>query len=153
MKQTSALSTTEKIVRYNAPANPERLALKYSRDRIQLVFFLRGTCHLFFEQLPSHPILQEAPAAWICGDLHLEIGNVQGRKSLGLFRYERFRRSDSCPMYMEIVRLLTSIQIAAPALSLKREEAIELSRTCLHSYAEALSCGKARWIDRDAADA
>jgi uncharacterized protein (DUF2252 family) len=47
---------------------------------------------------------------------------------------------------------MTSILIAAPSMSVKREDAIELARSSLRSYANALACGKARWIDRDAAD-
>jgi len=153
MKQSATLSTTEKIVRYNAGRDPERLALKYRAIASNPFSFLRGTCHLFFEQLPSHPILQEAPPAWICGDLHLEnMGTYKAENRLVYFDMNDFDEAILAPCTWEIVRLLTSVLIAAPALSVKREDAIALNQACLQSYAEALSCGKARWIDRDAAD-
>jgi uncharacterized protein (DUF2252 family) len=153
MKQQSTLSTTEKIVHYNAGRDPERLLLKYQAITSNAFSFLRGTCHLFFEQLPQHPILQEAPAAWICGDLHLEnLGTYKAENRLVYFDMNDFDEAILAPCSWEIVRLLTSILIAAPALSLKREEALDLCKVCLHSYADALSAGKARWIDRDCAD-
>jgi uncharacterized protein (DUF2252 family) len=56
-------STIETIVRYNAGRDPERLLLKYRALASNAFSFLRGTCHLYFEQLPAHPILQNAPPA------------------------------------------------------------------------------------------
>jgi uncharacterized protein (DUF2252 family) len=153
MKQSAPLSTTEKILRYNAGRDPERLLLKYRAIASNVFSFLRGTCHLYFEQLPQHPILQNAPAAWICGDLHLEnLGTYKAQNRLVYFDMNDFDEAILAPCSWEIVRLLTSILIAAPSLSVKREEALELGRSCLHGYADALSCGKARWFDRDAAD-
>ena len=153
MKQQPMLSTTEKIVRYNAGRDPERLLLKFRAIASNSFSFLRGTCHLFYEQLPSHPLLQEAPAAWICGDLHLEnLGSYKAENRLVYFDMNDFDEAILAPCSWEIIRLLTSILVAAPSLSMERAEALELARACLHSYAAALSCGKARWIDRDAAD-
>lgn len=153
MKQQATLSSTEKILRYNAGRDPERLLLKYRAITSNAFSFLRGTCHLFFEQLPEHPLLQDAPAAWICGDLHLEnLGSYKGDNRLVYFDMNDFDEAILAPCSWEILRLLTSILIAAPGLSIKRADAVELARACLHSYADALAGGKARWIDRDAAD-
>lgn len=153
MKQQSALSITEQIVRHNIGRDPERLLLKYRAISSNAFSFLRGTCHLFFNQLPQHPILQEAPAAWICGDLHLEnLGTYKGDNRLVYFDMNDFDEAVLAPCTWEIIRLLTSILIAAPSLSIDREGALELCRICLHSYATSLSGGKARWIDRGAAD-
>jgi uncharacterized protein (DUF2252 family) len=146
-------STIETIVRYNAGRDPERLLLKYRALASNAFSFLRGTCHLYFEQLPAHPILQNAPPAWICGDLHLEnFGTYKADNRLVYFDMNDFDEAILAPCSWEIVRLLSSILIAAPSLSIEREDALALSRRCLHNYADTLACGKARWIDRDAAD-
>ena len=153
MKSHATLSVTEKIVRYNAGRDAERLLLKYRAITSNVFSFLRGTCHLFYEQLPAHSLLQDAPAAWLCGDLHLEnLGSYKGDNRLVYFDMNDFDEAILAPCSWEILRLLTSILVAAPSLSVKREDALELARSCLHSYAHALACGKARWIDRDAAD-
>lgn len=150
---TSTLSVTEKIVRYNTGRDHERLLLKYQAIASNVFSFLRGTDHLFYEELPTHPLLQDAPAAWLCGDLHLEnLGSYKGDNRLVYFDMNDFDEAILAPCSWEILRLLTSILIAAPSMSVKREDALELARSCLHSYANALACGKARWIDRDAAD-
>jgi uncharacterized protein (DUF2252 family) len=150
---TSALSVTEKIVHYNAGRDHERLLLKYQAIASNVFSFLRGTDHLFYEELPDHPLLKDAPAAWLCGDLHLEnLGSYKGDNRLVYFDMNDFDEAILAPCSWEILRLLTSVLIAAPSMAVKREDALELVRSCLHSYANTLACGKARWIDRDAAD-
>jgi uncharacterized protein (DUF2252 family) len=143
----------EKILRYNAGRDPERLLLKYRALASNSFSFLRGTCHLYYEHLPEHPVLKNAPPAWICGDLHLEnFGTYKADNRLVYFDMNDFDEAVLAPCTWEIVRLLSSILIAAPSLSVNRDDAMALSRRCLHSYADTLACGKARWIDRDAAD-
>ena len=43
---------TAQIVRFNAGRDSERLALKYKALRSCAFSFLRGTCHLFWSQVP-----------------------------------------------------------------------------------------------------
>jgi uncharacterized protein (DUF2252 family) len=153
MKNHSSASATEKILRYNAGRDPERLLLKYRALASNAFSFLRGTCHLYFEQLPAAAILQHAPPAWICGDLHLEnFGSYKADNRLVYFDMNDFDEATLAPCTWEIVRLLSSILIAAPSLSITGDDAVVLARHCLHTYADTLAGGKARWIDRDAAD-
>ena len=153
MKVHANASSTDKILRYNAGRDPDRLLLKYRAIASNPFSFLRGTCPLYFEQLPSHPVLDKAPPAWICGDLHLEnFGSYKGDNRLVYFDMNDFDEALLAPCSWEVVRLLTSILIAAPTLGAKPDTALDLVWHCLHSYADALAAGKARWIDRDASD-
>jgi uncharacterized protein (DUF2252 family) len=75
-----------RILRYNAGRDPERLRLKLQSLRGDPLAFFRGTCHLFYETLPGHRILEAAPAVHICGDLHLEnFGSYKGDNRLVYF--------------------------------------------------------------------
>ena len=153
MSKSALPATVEKIVRYNAGRDPDRLALKYKAIADNAFSFLRGTCPLYFEQLPKHAILSDAPVAWICGDLHLEnFGSYKGDNRLVYFDLNDFDEALLAPCSWEILRTLTSIVIAAPAMNVKRDAAIEMARQCLATYGATLASGKARWIDRDAAD-
>ena len=53
------------IAAFNAGRDPERLAMKYALMRATPASFLRGTCHLFYQQLPREAVLSKAPLAWI----------------------------------------------------------------------------------------
>ncbi len=153
MKQSALPESVEKIVRYNVGRDPDRLALKYKAIADNPFSFLRGTCPLFFGQLPKHAILSDAPVAWICGDLHLEnLGSYKGDNHLVYFDMNDFDEAILAPCSWEILRTLASIVIAAPSMNVKPDAAIDLARQCLATYGATLASGKARWIDRDAAD-
>ena len=62
-------NVVERICRFNAGRDPQRLALKYQKMRASPFAFLRGTCHLFYEELPQSGLLKKAPLVWVCGDL------------------------------------------------------------------------------------
>src|ERR1039458_9125760 len=79
------------IARFNAGRDPERLAMKYRAMRTNAFIFLRGTCHLFYAGLPDVPLLRDAPAAWACGDLHLQnYGSYKGDDRLVYFDINDF---------------------------------------------------------------
>src|SRR6185437_15855822 len=152
MSKSALPETVEKIVRYNAGRDPERLALKYKAIADNAFSFLRGTASLFFEELPKHAILSDAPVAWICGDLHLEnLGSYKADNRLVYFDLNDFDEAILAPCSWEILRTLTSILIAAPSMNLKHDDAVAMARQCLATYGATLASGKARWIDRDAA--
>lgn len=144
---------TADILKYNAGREPERVALKYRAMRQDAFAFLRGTCHLFYQDWPaadSH--LNAAPLAWICGDLHLEnFGCYKGDNRLVYFDLNDFDEAVLAPASWELGRWLTSIIVAASSLNLPTKDAIRLCRTGLDSYANALSTGKARWLERETA--
>ncbi|HMY07323.1 MAG TPA: DUF2252 family protein, partial [Accumulibacter sp.] len=67
------MNDTARIISdFNVGRDPERLAIKYHNMRADPFVFLRGTCHLFYQHLPSLEILRNAPIIWQCGDLHLQ---------------------------------------------------------------------------------
>ncbi|MFJ2988759.1 DUF2252 domain-containing protein [Collimonas sp. NPDC087041] len=146
------VNVVKRIQEYNAGRDPERLQLKYRNIRSNPFVFLRGTCHLFYERLPKSGLFRSAPATWICGDLHLEnFGTYKGDNRLTYFDMNDFDEAVLAPTSLELVRFLTSVLIAAEGLSLSAAESRILCRTFLDAYSNALTLGKARWVERDTA--
>ena len=65
-------AVASKIKQFNSGRNPQLLKKKYENMRSNAFVFYRGSCHLFYQGLPSQSILEQSPPSWICGDLHLE---------------------------------------------------------------------------------
>lgn len=142
----------DSIRNYNAKRDPERLQRKYVAMRHDPFTFLRGTCHLFYEQLPEAKWLAKAPPVWVCGDLHLEnVGSYKGDNRLVYFDLNDFDEGALAPASWELVRLLTSVHMAAGSLHLSDAQADHLCRDFLDTYAAELRSGKARWVERDMA--
>lgn len=139
---------------FNAGRDPERLIMKYHNMRSSPFSFLRGTCHLFHARLPSAPILATAPAAWLCGDLHLEnFGSYKGDNRLAYFDQNDFDETALAPCTWDILHLITSILVASGAGNAKRDDiGMSLAKAFLTTYADTLAEGKVRWIERDTAD-
>jgi len=143
----------ERIVEFNARRDPERLELKYRAIRANAFAFLRGTCHLFYEQLPASGPLKNAPLAWVCGDLHLEnFGSYKGDNRLVYFDLNDFDEAVLAPSTWDIVRFLVSVLVGAETLGLSPDQAKSLCRTYLSAYVNAIQDGKARWIERESAE-
>lgn len=139
----------DRIRRFNADRDPERLALKYRAIADNPFSFLRGTCHLFYEDLPTGGLLDDAPAAWICGDLHLEnFGSYKGENRLTYFDLNDFDEALLAPAHWDLSRFLVSVLVAAESLQVRPPEAIALCHCFLDAYAAALADGKARWVER-----
>ena len=129
------------------------MALKYRAMREDAFAFLRGTCHLFYGDWPANSGLNEAPAAWICGDLHLEnLGSYKGDNRLSYFDLNDFDEGVLAPCTWETGRFLTSVLVGAEILGVNRPEALALCHCFLDSYGEALRDGKARWLERSTAE-
>lgn len=148
------LNVAETIRNYNAGRDPDRLAMKYANMRTNAFVFLRGTCHLFYQRLPSDPLFAgKAPAGWVCGDAHLEnFGSYKGDNRLAYFDLNDFDEAALAPVTWELVRFLSSILIAGDSLCATTDDADALCNTALDAYVGALLLGKARWVDRDNAD-
>jgi uncharacterized protein (DUF2252 family) len=145
-------SVIERIRRFNAGRDPERLALKYAAMRTSASAFLRGTCHLFYEDLPKSPLLKNAPPVWACGDLHLEnFGSYKADNRLVYFDINDFDEAALAPCTWDVLRLLTSILVANQTLAVTRPQAHMLCRSFLAAYVTAIQEGKARWIERETA--
>ena len=69
MAQTESVP---RILTQNQGRDPERLQRKYAAMRRDPFTFLRGTCHLFYADWPQTSPLNDAPATWLCGDIHFE---------------------------------------------------------------------------------
>src|SRR5262249_38599631 len=140
----------DSILRYNAGRERERLALKYERLRQSPFSFLRGTCHLFYERLAQDERLVASPAAWLCGDLHLEnFGSYKGDNRLVYFDINDFDEACLGPLALDLVRLLASLRVFGATLRLQRETIERLCEDLLAAHADALGNGRARWIERD----
>jgi uncharacterized protein (DUF2252 family) len=141
-----------RIVAFNAGRDPERLVLKYRAMRASTFAFMRGTCHLFYDELSRGGIFKSAPTAWVCGDLHLEnFGSYKGDNRLVYFDINDFDEAALAPASFDLVRLLTSIRIAADTLRIGASDAQSLCDECLQAYASALVEGKAYWVERETA--
>lgn len=142
-------SPVEEILRFNRGRDPRRLELKYKAMRADAFVFLRGTCHLFYAGLPAEPVLQRAPLAWVCGDLHLEnFGAFKGDNRLVYFDLNDFDEACLAPCTWDPLRLLASLFVAGGPLGYSERDATRLGRGFLEAYAAALREGKARWIER-----
>ncbi|HKW49498.1 MAG TPA: DUF2252 family protein [Gemmatimonadaceae bacterium] len=146
----SASNVIDRIARFNAGREPERLALKFRAMRGSAFAFLRATAHLFWEDWhASYRGLAEAPLVWATGDLHLEnVGSFLGDNRLVYFDLNDFDEGTLAPATWELGRFLTSVHIAAKSLEISNTDAGELVTTFLDAYCAALTDGKARWVER-----
>ncbi len=143
----------QRIEQFNQGRDPERLKLKYAAMRQNPFVFLRGTCHLFYQDWPVGSELDQAPLAWICGDLHLEnFGSFKGGNRLSYFDMNDFDEALLAPASWELARLLTSVLVGAESIGVNGPEALALCHSFLDAYRAALSEGKARWIERATAE-
>ena len=142
----------DRIRRFNQGREEQRLALKYERMAADPFTFFRGTCHLFYDDLPLEGSFIQAPAVWICGDLHLEnFGSYKGDNRLTYFDLNDFDESVLAPLTWEISRFLTSLWLAAEQIGAASEDALDLSQHFLQAYIAEIVRGKARWVERDTA--
>ena len=133
----------------NTGRDPERLAMKYSKMRADAHTFLRGTAALFYSQLHLPRALRAAPLAWICGDLHLEnFGAFLGGNRLVYFDINDFDEATLAPCSWDLLRLLTSLELASDAHRRSAKARREQRGMFLDSYMLALRSGKARWVER-----
>jgi uncharacterized protein (DUF2252 family) len=143
----------DRIRRFNAGREPERLALKYAAMRSGAFRFFRGTCHLFYEDWPGRSPLDRAPRTWVSGDLHLEnFGTYKGDDRLTYFDIHDFDEALLAPCTWELARFVTSVLLAAPEIGVAASQAAVLCRRYLDAYAEALANGKARRVERQTSE-
>lgn len=114
--------------------------------------FMRGTCHLFYATLPRVAALDDAPDAWLSGDLHAEnFGTYKGDNRLTYFDVTDFDESVLGPPTLDAVRFLASILVAAGDWGLTLEEGEALAARAAVAYTTELATGKAAWIERESA--
>ena len=142
----------ERIRRFNHGRDPHMLALKYRAMSADPFGFLRGTCHLFYEDWPQHSPLNDAPSAWICGDLHLEnVGSYKGNNRVAYFDINDFDEGLRAPCTWDVARCATSIIVAARTIGVDKETAHDLCRSFVATYARTLAVGHPRTVERETA--
>jgi uncharacterized protein (DUF2252 family) len=140
------------IQAFNQGRNPELLKLKYQAMATNAFVFLRGTCHLFYQDLPVDAAIDLFPPVWSCGDLHLQnFGSYKGDDRLVYFDLNDFDESALAPCTWDVTRFLTSVLVGAHTLKISDEEAQGLCAYFLESYTAALATGKDRTIHRETA--
>ncbi|MFM7639988.1 MAG: DUF2252 domain-containing protein [Cyanobium sp.] len=142
----------ERLQAFNQGRDPERLALKYAAMAKDPFAFFRGSCHLFYEDWPKDSPLDATPAAWICGDLHVEnFGSYKGNNRLAYFDINDFDEAAKAPASWDLTRILASLWTARKGLKLDQDQATVLSQVFLDAYTAELREGKALWLERDTA--
>jgi uncharacterized protein (DUF2252 family) len=140
------------ILAFNSGRNPQLVARKLQTMRASPFAFMRGSCHLFYARAPQSKLLQTAPPAWSCGDLHLEnFGSYKGDNRLVYFDLNDFDEAALAPCTWDVVRLLASVCVAADTLGLARRQAHSLCDRLMQAYATEIQEAKPRWIERETA--
>jgi uncharacterized protein (DUF2252 family) len=140
----------EMIRSFNSQRDSQLVSQKYIKMRKNAFAFFRGTCHLFYQDLPIESSFSFAPPVWICGDLHLEnFGTYKSDDRQIYFGIDDFDEGNLAPCTWDIARLLTSILLAADSLEFDRADGDRLMRVGLDSYTNTLSAGKTGAICED----
>jgi uncharacterized protein (DUF2252 family) len=131
------MNIVSEIHAWNRGRELERLRLKYAAMERDAFSFLRGTAHLFYRDWPLDTALDDAPALWICGDLHLEnFGSFRGDDGRPYFDVNDFDEVALAPASWDLARLLTSLHLA-DAVS----DAAGLGAAFLDAYRETARSG------------
>jgi uncharacterized protein (DUF2252 family) len=148
-KQPSIYS---RITAHNAGRIPAYTAMKYGLLCADPFRFFRGTCPLFYEDLSKNVSWKDPTRCWVTGDLHLEnFGTYKGDDKVVYFDLNDFDEACLAPASWELVRLLTSIHVAAPVLGIDASKVKELCGLCTATYIAALLRGKPWVIEKDTA--
>jgi uncharacterized protein (DUF2252 family) len=144
-----AIDSAKAILAFNHGREPERLRMKYANMRGSAFAFLRGTCHLFYARLPAHALLDTAPPAWSCGDLHLEnFGSYRGEDHLAYFDINDFDEAALAPLTWDVLRFLSSVLVGAGDMRLVPEDATRLCSAFLDGYRATLASGTSIELSR-----
>ncbi len=91
----------------------------------------------------------DAPTTYVCGDLHLEnFGSFKGDNGLVYFDLNDFDDALVAPLTVDVVRVLSSVLVAAGSLGLSEANAMQACEAMLSTYAAVLQTGKPRWLER-----
>ena len=144
-----AKSLLKRIRKFNADRDPEMVKLKYEALKESPFRFFRGTCHLFYEDLPEKSFILKSPETWICGDLHLEnFGTFKGDNRLAYFDMNDFDESLLGPCLLDVVRLCTSVFLISDLVKIEKADCRKLIKLLLQSYASNLADGRIRYMEQ-----
>jgi uncharacterized protein (DUF2252 family) len=133
----------------NGGRDPERVTLKLAALRADPFSFFRGTCPLFYRSTDLAKPLRASPVVLVCGDMHLEnFGSYKGDNRLVYFDLNDFDDACLAPVAYELLRVITSILVAAKSMKLGNNRASQLMAGFIDTYAANVLAGKARWVER-----
>ncbi|MFB6455192.1 DUF2252 domain-containing protein [Chitinophaga sp. Hz27] len=145
-------NVVSRIIAFNKGRLPEMLQLKYAAMRENPFRFFRGSCHLFYEDIPADSVLLKSPMAWICGDLHLEnFGSYKADNHIPYFDINDFDESILAPCLVDPARLLCSVLVASDVLGINAVGAKELYNIFMDAYTDTLEAGYIRSLEKQAA--
>ncbi len=134
---------TDRIAAYNKERDPEKVKLKYKAMLESSFRFLRGGCHLYYEDVANGFKIPDSPCTWLCGDLHLEnFGSFRGGDGEVYFDINDFDEALLGPALYDVSRLLVSIQLACTTAGYKKEYINKLLLTLIDGYKKILLTGK-----------
>ena len=146
------MDVVQRILAFNNGRDPQRLRLKYRAMRASAFAFFRGSAHLFYDRLPRNGIFR-SPLVWSCGALHLEnFGSFKADNRLVYFDINDFDEAALAPASWDLVRMVSSLRVAADNVTVRKSEAEGLCSLFVESYATALGLGKEYWVERDTAE-
>ncbi|MDB5282345.1 MAG: hypothetical protein JWO06_1420 [Bacteroidota bacterium] len=147
-----AKSIVKRIAKFNKDRHPELVKLKFKALTESPFRFFRGTCHLFYEDLPDKSFISSSPKTWICGDLHLEnFGSFKGDNGLAYFDMNDFDEALLAPCLVDVTRLVTSIFLSSGTDKINRAACAKLAKIFLQSYIKHLTAGHIRFIEKETA--
>ena len=116
---------------------PRALERKLARLSSSAHGFLRGSAPLYYELLALRPDLAEGPPGegWIAGDMHVEnVGAYRADDDTVVFDLNDFDDASVGPWRLDVLRLLTSVQLASLSLDVDGPGAIDLARAALTAH-------------------
>jgi len=145
------MNDTARIISdFNVGRDPERLAIKYHNMRADPFVFLRGTCHLFYQHLPSLEILRNAPIIWQCGDLHLQnFGSYKDSQRDVYFDINDFDEAALAPCTWDLVRFLTSLRLGLSTMRLSDKDIGDIGMRYLEVYGQTVTDNSPAAIDQN----
>ncbi|TDW96779.1 DUF2252 domain-containing protein [Dinghuibacter silviterrae] len=145
-------SLLHRIQAYNKGRIPAVLAMKYTAMSRNAFGFLRGSDHLFFEDIPKDSPILQSPKTWICGDLHLEnLGSFKGDNGLAYFDLNDFDEAALAPCLLDITRFACSVHVGADELGMDAKGAVFHVKAFLDQFATTLQKGYIRVLEKETA--
>ncbi len=116
--------------------------------RSDIFSFFRRTPYLFYEDLSMLTALNNAPPAWICGNLHLEnLGVYKGNNQLCYFNINNFDEATLAPCTWDLARFLVNVQLSAHTMKLSHKNMLILCCNFLEVYANTLKKERIHQLD------
>jgi uncharacterized protein (DUF2252 family) len=145
-------SLLHRIKAYNKGRIPAVLAMKYTAMSKTPFAFLRGSDHLFYEDIPKDSALLQSPKTWICGDLHMEnLGSFKGDNGLAYFDLNDFDEAALAPCLLDIARFACSVHVGAEDIGLDAKGAALHVKGFLDQFATTLQKGYIRVLEKETA--